>query len=257
MSVQTLLDNMRISIITVSYNSAATIRDTLQCIAAQDYPDIEHIIIDGQSKDNTLEIVNEFPHVSKIICEKDNGLYDAMNKGIKAATGNIIGILNSDDIYAHDSVLSNVMRLFEIAGTDTIYGDLQYVRPDNLNKIVRTWQSGKFKRANFYYGWMPPHPAFFVRRNVYDKAGLFSTDLRSAADYELMLRILLKHKYSTAYLPEVLVKMRAGGLSNASLRHRINANKEDRQAWKLNELNPYFFTLYFKPLRKIFQFLKK
>ena len=248
---------MKISIITVSYNSAATIRDTLQCIAAQDYPDIEHIIIDGASKDNTLEIVRKFPHVAKVICEKDNGLYDAMNKGIKAATGDVIGILNSDDIYAHNSVLSNVIRLFEIAQTDTIYGDLQYVKADDLNKVVRNWRSGRFKRSSFYYGWMPPHPAFFVRREVYDKAGLFTTSLRSAADYELMLRILVKHRCSAAYLPEVLVKMRTGGLSNASLQQRLKANKEDRQAWKLNELNPYFFTLYFKPLRKIFQFLRK
>lgn len=248
---------MRISIITVSYNSAATIRDTLQCIANQDYPDIEHIIVDGQSRDNTLEIAKEFPHVAKVICEKDNGLYDAMNKGIKVSTGDIIGILNSDDIYADNSVLSNVIRLFKMADTDTIYGDLQYVKADNLNKVVRTWHSGKFKRNNFYYGWMPPHPTFFVRKEVYNKAGLFTSALRSAADYEIMLRILVKHNCSTAYLPEVLVKMRAGGVSNASLRHRLNANKEDRQAWKLNELNPYFFTLYFKPLRKIFQFLKK
>lgn len=248
---------MKLSIITVSYNSAATIRDTLQCIADQNYPDIEHIIVDGASKDNTLEIVREFPHVAKLVSEKDNGLYDAMNKGIKIATGDVIGILNSDDIYAHNSVLNNVMRLFEIAGTDTIYGDLQYVEAGDLTKVVRTWESGKFKRSNFYYGWMPPHPAFFVRREVYDKAGLFTTILRSAADYELILRVLVKHNCSTAYLPEVLVKMRAGGLSNASLKHRLKANKEDREAWKLNGLNPYFFTLYFKPLRKIFQFLRK
>ena len=248
---------MRISIITVSYNSAITIRDTLNCIASQDYPYIEHIIIDGQSSDETLEIVKEFPHVSKIISEKDRGLYDAMNKGIKAATGDVIGILNSDDVYAHSSVLSNVMRLFEIVETDSIYGDLQYVKADNITKVVRTWQSGKFKRSNFYYGWMPPHPTFFVRREVYDKTGLFTTSLRSAADYELMLRVLVKHSCSTAYLPEVLVKMRAGGLSNASLKHRMKANKEDRQAWKLNGLTPYFFTLYFKPLRKILQFLKR
>lgn len=248
---------MKISIITVSFNSAATIRDTLQCIADQDYPDIEHIIIDGGSSDHTLEIVKTFPHVAKVISEKDNGLYDAMNKGIKAATGDVIGILNSDDVYAYNRVLSHVADLLTITEADTLYGDLQYVKADNLQKVVRTWRSGKCRPSAFYYGWMPPHPTFFVRKEVYDKVGFFTTDLRTAADYELMLRILLKHKFSTAYLPEVLVKMRAGGMSNASLRHRLNANKEDRQAWKLNELNPYFFTLYFKPLRKIFQFLRK
>lgn len=248
---------MTISIITVAYNSAITIRDTLQSIASQDHPFIEHIIIDGNSSDGTLDIVKEFPHVAKIVSEKDKGLYDAMNKGVLLATGDIVGILNSDDVYAHNSVLSRVVNLFKKAKTDTIYGDLQYVKADDVNKVVRSWHSGAYKRSNFYYGWMPPHPSFFVRREVYDKVGLFTTDLRSAADYELMLRILVKHHYSAAYLPEVLVKMRTGGLSNASLWHRLKANKEDKRAWKINGINPYFFTLYFKPLRKIVQYFKK
>lgn len=248
---------MKISIVTVSYNSAATIRDTLECVSSQDYQYIEHIIVDGASSDNTLEIVREFPHVARLVSEKDKGLYDAMNKGLRMATGDIIGILNSDDVYAHTSVVSKVAATFQSSGASTVYGDLQYVKPENLNKVVRNWKSGKYKRSNFYYGWMPPHPSFFVRREVYDELGLFTTDLRSAADYEIMLRILLKHGYSAAYIPEVLVKMRTGGISNASLKHRIKANREDRKAWKLNELSPYFFTLYLKPLRKIFQYLKK
>lgn len=248
---------MKISIITVSYNSAATIADTMQSVSSQDYPDIEYIIIDGDSTDGTLDIVTRFPKVAKVVSEKDDGLYDAMNKGIRLATGEVIGMLNSDDIYAHSSVLSDVAARFSKKNTDTVYGDLQYVSRLNVNKIIRTWRSGSFNRRKFYYGWMPPHPAFFVRKRVYDQVGLFNNSLRSAADYELILRILCKNRFDAAYLPEILVKMRTGGKSNASLINRIAANKEDRLAWKLNGLHPYFFTLYCKPLRKVFQFLLK
>jgi glycosyltransferase len=207
------------------------------------------------SNDNTLKIVEGFVHVSKIISEKDKGIYDAMNKGIAAATGDVIGILNSDDVYVGPTVISNVAKNFSDPNIKTSYADLQYVHQDNLNKVVRTWKSGNFSRKNFFYGWMPPHPTFFVRKEVYEKVGLFNIDLRSAADYELMLRILIKHEIPTHYFPEVIVKMRAGGMSNASFKNRITANKEDRLAWKLNGLEPHFFTLYAKPIRKISQFL--
>lgn len=248
---------MKFSIITVAYNSAGTIRDTLESISNQDYADIEHIIIDGRSSDNTLHIVSEFAHVTQILSEEDEGLYFAMNKGLQMATGEVIGILNSDDMYAHSSVISRVAALFQDKNAATVYGDLQYVDATDVNKVVRTWKSGKFKRSNFYYGWMPPHPAFFVRKKIYEKVGLFNTSLQSASDYELILRILFKYGFDAAYLPEILVKMRMGGISNASLRQRISANKEDKMAWQLNKLNPYFFTLYLKPLRKVFQFLIK
>jgi glycosyltransferase involved in cell wall biosynthesis len=246
---------MKVSIITATYNSMLTVRDTLHSVSRQDYPDIEHIIVDGLSADKTLDIVNEFGHVSKIISESDKGIYDAMNKGIAASTGEVIGILNSDDIYVGPQVISSIAKLFSEPDIKTSYADLQYVQQDNLNKIVRTWKSGNFSRRNFYYGWMPPHPTFFVRREVYDKVGLFNSALRSAADYELMLRILVKHEIPTHYIPEVVVKMRSGGMSNASFKSRITANKEDRLAWKLNGLEPHFFTLYAKPIRKISQFL--
>ncbi|WEK36523.1 MAG: glycosyltransferase family 2 protein [Candidatus Pseudobacter hemicellulosilyticus] len=248
---------MKISIITATYNSAVTVRDTLKSVAGQDYADIEHIIIDGLSKDNTLDIVREFPHVSKVISEKDKGIYDAMNKGVQVATGEVIGILNSDDFYNHPQVLSRVMALFSDPAVDTVYGDLQYVQQDNVQVVTRTWKSGGFRPRSFYYGWMPPHPTFFVRRQVYDKAGLFDLSLRSAADYELMLRMLLKHGATAGYVQEVLVKMRAGGMSNASLKNRLKANQEDRRAWEMNGLQPYFFTLWLKPLRKIFQFINR
>lgn len=245
---------MKISIITATYNSAATVRDTLTCIASQQYPNIEHIIVDGVSKDNTLAIVGEFSHIAKTISEKDKGIYDAMNKGVQLATGEVIGILNSDDFYTNTEVLTKVAAAFNDPTVEALYGDLQYVKADNTNIVTRTWKSGMFRKKNLYYGWMPPHPTFFVRRHVYEKCGLFNTTLRSAADYELMLRVLLKFNTRVQYIPEVLVKMRAGGMSNASLKNRLRANKEDAMAWKLNGLKPYFFTMWFKPLRKVLQF---
>ena len=248
---------MKISIITVTYNSAKTISDTLKSISSQDYTDIEHIIVDGNSQDETLQLVREFTHVSKVISEKDDGIYHAMNKGIKMATGDVIGILNSDDVYARTDVLSKIANLFADKNIKASYGDLQYVKATDMTKVVRSWKAGKFKPSYFYFGWMPPHPTFFVRKEVYEKVGLFNTSLKSAADYELMLRILFKNQFQAAYLPEILVKMRTGGVSNSSLVQRVLANRQDRLAWKINELKPYFFTLYLKPLRKIFQFLKK
>ncbi|WP_205508585.1 glycosyltransferase family 2 protein [Longitalea arenae] len=245
---------MKISIITATYNSAATVRDTLSSVAGQQYPNIEHIIVDGLSKDNTLEIIKEFTHVAKVISEKDNGIYDAMNKGVKLATGDIIGILNSDDFYTSPLILSKVAAAFEDPAVEAVYGDLQYVNATNVNLVTRTWRSGSYKKEYLYYGWMPPHPTFFVRRQVYDKCGLFNTTLRSAADYELMLRVLLKYDVHAKYIAEVLVKMRAGGMSNASIKNRLRANKEDEMAWKLNDLKPYFFTMWLKPLRKVLQF---
>jgi len=245
----------KISIITVTYNSALTLLDTLKSVQSQDYQNIEHIIVDGNSQDDTIKIIKSFPHVNKWISEKDGGLYDAMNKGLQLATGDIIGILNSDDLYAHKGVLSKVAERFINNNIDALYGDLHYVNALNTDNVIRVWKSGKFKRSNFIFGWMPPHPTFFVKKEIYDKAGLFNVSLKRSADYELMLRILVKHRYNAEYLKEVLVKMRTGGISNGSWGGRLKANLEDRMAWKLNNLKPYFFTLYLKPARKIFQFI--
>jgi glycosyltransferase len=246
---------MKVTLITATYNSAATIRDTLDCIAAQDHPDIEHIIVDGVSQDATLAIVAEYPHVAKVICEPDKGLYDAMNKGIRAASGEVIGILNSDDFYGHSQLISRVVALMKKTGADTLYADLEYVDALQTDKVVRHWKSQAYDSQLFYQGWMPPHPTFFVRKEVYAQYGGFLTSLRFAADYELMLRFLLRHGVSTAYLPEVATKMRMGGLSNAGWKNRWKANREDREAWRLNGLQPRFFTIVLKPLRKIGQFL--
>jgi glycosyltransferase len=248
------LKNLKISIITPAFNSAATIRDTLESVEKQDFPNLEHIIVDGGSKDETLKIVAEYPHVSKVVSEPDRGLYDAMNKGVKMASGDIVGILNSDDFYTHPQVLSRVASKLDESQADTLYADLEYVSSKNPARVVRTWKAGIAHPENFHRGWMPPHPTFFVRRHLYEKFGLFDISLRFSADYELMLRFLLKNGVSTCYLPEVTVRMRAGGASNANWRNRIRANLEDRRAWKMNGLRPQFYTLYLKPLLKIPQY---
>jgi glycosyltransferase len=245
----------KISIITVSFNSAQTIGDTLKSLDAQSYPNIEHIIVDGASTDQTMQIVAGFPHVAQCISEKDEGIYFAMNKGIAMASGDVIGILNADDLYADDEVIARVAAVFEDPAVDATYADLVFVNREDVSKIVRTWKSGTFKRSSMYNGWMPPHPTFFVRRSLYEKYGLFNTILRSAADYELMLRFLLKNQINLSYIPQIIINMRHGGKSTASISNRIKANLEDRKAWKMNGLKPHFFTLILKPLRKIKQFI--
>lgn len=247
---------MTLSIITPTFNSAATLRDTLQSVASQTYTDIEHIIVDGLSRDNTLEIVRSFPHVRKLVSEKDKGIFDGMNKGLSLATGEVVGILNSDDLYQHSQVIEKVMDRFSDPAVDVVYGDLLYVDANDLNRVVRYWKAGNYSRKSFYNGWMPPHPTFFVRRKYYEQFGNFHIELRSAADYELMLRFLLRHQLRPSYIPEVLVKMRMGGNSNASLRGRLKANAEDRASWTMNGLKPYPWTLWLKPLRKLPQFVK-
>jgi glycosyltransferase len=248
---------MKVSIITASYNSSKTIGDTLACVAAQTYPGIEHIIVDGKSSDNTLEVVSRFPHVAAVISERDKGIYDAMNKGIGMVSGDVVGILNSDDIYAHSDVIAKIASLFEDDKVQAVYADLQYVKEDDLSQVVRYWKSGHYDSQHFFYGWMPPHPTFFVRRELYKQFGVFNTSFRSSADYELMLRFLVRYNVPAVYLPEVIVKMRVGGMSNASWKNRWRANREDRRAWDVNGLTPYFFTIPLKPFRKITQYLIK
>ena len=246
---------MTISIITATYNSAITIRDTLKSVSSQEYNDVQHIIIDGLSKDNTLSIVRDFPHVNSVISEKDNGIYDAMNKGIARVSGDIVGILNSDDFYFDNKVLSRVANVFQTTGCDALYGDLLYVDQVDTDKVIRYWKSGPYKPGAFKWGWMPPHPTFFVKRELYEKWGNFDLRLKTSADYELMLRFIYKHKIKLEYIPSVLVKMRMGGVSNYSLSNRLKANTEDKLAWALNDLHPFWFTLYLKPLQKIKQFI--
>jgi glycosyltransferase involved in cell wall biosynthesis len=247
---------MKISIITVSYNSSATIRDTIESVLSQNYPDFEYILVDGNSSDNTLEIIRSYEnkHI-RWISEPDKGIYDAMNKGLKMATGDVIGILNSDDFYTNSDVLTKVAQAFQTEQVDSVYSDLAYVDEHDTNKMIRYWKSGKYKEGSFLTGWMPPHPTFFVKREVYQRYNPFDVRLKSAADYELMLRFIHKFKISVAYIPEILVKMRAGGKSNASLRNRLRANREDRLAWEYNKLSPRLYTLLLKPLRKVVQYI--
>jgi len=250
---------MKISIITITYNSAATVEDTIRSVVDQDYPFIEYLIIDGKSKDRTLEIAEKYKdRIHRIISEKDKGLYDALNKGIQMATGDVIGFLHSDDIYADNKVISKVAEAFSShPEADGFYADLVFVRRDDTRKVMRTWEAGPYQDGDFIKGWMPPHPTFFVRKHCYEKYGVFNTDLKLAADYELMLRFIHKHKIRLTYLPQVIVKMRMGGASNVSFFVRLKANMEDKLAWKINGLKPSAVTLLLKPLRKITQFFKR
>ncbi len=268
---------MKIFIITATYNASATIADSLVSVNAQTVP-AEHIIIDGVSTDNSLDIIREISPHARILSEPDNGIYDAMNKGIKLASGDVLGILNADDFYASPNVLARVAAVFEDPAVMSCYGDLEYVREvgawhgargagDELiqdsrfkiqdYKVVRNWKSGPFNPDKFKWGWMPPHPTFFVRRSVYEKFGFFRLDMGSAADYELMLRFLFRHRITASYIPEILVKMRAGGVSNATLTNRLRANRQDRLAWSVNGLTPYPWTIFMKPVRKLPQYLRR
>lgn len=249
---------MKISVITIAYNAAETIEETIESVLNQDYKNLEYIIVDGASKDNTLEIIHKYDaHISKLVSEPDAGVYDAMNKGLSLATGDVIAILNADDTYANSQVLSRVIEALEVSCADSCYGDLIYVERSNPDKTTRTWISGPYKKQAFLNGWMPPHPSFFAKRKLYLDHGVFNTQFKTSADYELMLRFLFRYNATTVYINEVLVKMKVGGQSNASLKNRIKANQEDRLSWKINGLKPGNLTLVKKPLRKITQFWKR
>lgn len=247
---------MKVSILTVVYNGAATIAHCIDSVLGQDYPDIEYIVVDGLSKDGTQDIVRSYgDRIARFISERDAGIYDAMNKGIQLATGDVIGILNADDFYAYPSVITDIVNTFNSGGYEGIYGDLEYIDSNDATVVRRKWVSGTYKVGSFLNGWMPPHPTFFVKKHVYEKFGAFRLDLGSAADYELMLRFVHRERIRLGYVPRVLVKMRAGGVSNSTLKNRIAANRNDRLAWKINDLQPKFYTLWLKPLRKIVQFI--
>ena len=249
---------MKVSIITVCFNSIKTIERTILSVLSQDYPEIQYIIVDGGSTDGTLEVIGKYKdRINGFITGKDQGIYDAINKGIAKTSGEVIGILNADDVYTSKQVITRVVHAFREKGTDSIYGDLEYVSREEEGKVIRYWKSEPFRKELFLQGWMPPHPTFFVKKECYDRFGLFNIDFRISADYELMLRFLYKYGISTAYLPEVLVKMSVGGVSNRTLFSRIQANREDRRAWKINGLKPSSFTLIIKPLSKLQQFIRR
>lgn len=246
---------MKVSIITATYNSAATIKDTVLSVKNQTYNNLEHIVIDGRSTDNTINLLDYFGHHGPVVSEPDSGIYHAMNKGVKIAGGDIVGILNSDDFYSNGSVIEKVVRAFESGDCDAVYGDLVYVDAHRTKKVLRKWIAGGYNRKLFYKGWMPPHPTFFVKKEVYEKYGAFNLNFKSSSDYELLLRFMLLKDIKVKYLPGVLVHMRAGGHSNKSLRNRIAAHIEDHRAWSINGISPKWYTVVLKPLRKVKQYL--
>ncbi len=246
-----------ISIVTAALNAAETIRTCVESVKKQDYP-LEHVVVDGLSVDGTPEMAKKYgPPNAIIISEADRGPYDAINKGLALVTGEVVGTLNADDFYPHNHVLSIVSKAFENPEVDACYGDLVYVDRGNPARIVRYWKSKPFNKRLFYNGWMPAHPTFFVRRSLYKNLGTFNLDQGSAADYELMLRFLLRYGVRAYYIPTLLAVMRTGGLSNRSVKQRVRANRLDRQAWTTNGLKPKPWTSLAKPARKIFQFFSK
>ncbi|MCL1073887.1 glycosyltransferase family 2 protein [Shewanella dokdonensis] len=248
---------MKISIVTATWNSESTIMDTLDSLASQTYHLTEFIIVDGASKDKTLSLIQGRDGlINTVISEPDKGIYDALNKGIQKATGDVIGFLHSDDIFASPTTLEQIASVFADESIDALYGDLDYVSKDNTSNIIRHWQSGDFVKSKIKNGWMPPHPTFYMRRKHYLKLGGFDLSYRIAADYESILRYLWQTDMNVAYIPSVLVKMRIGGESNRSLKNIIRKSKEDWRAMKGNGVSPLQAILG-KNLSKIPQFFIK
>jgi glycosyltransferase len=248
---------MKVSIITATYNSSQTIVDTLKSLNSQTYKDIEHIIIDGQSKDNTLSLVEQYSSkVNTVISEPDKGIYDALNKGVLAATGDVVGFLHSDDLFAHSNVVRDIVLQLQSSNCDALYGDLQYVSKDNTDSVIRLWKSGEYTKNKLKNGWMPPHPTFYMKRDLYNKIGLFDLSFSIAADYDFMLRYLSSNNSRVTYLQKVIIKMRVGGASNRTLMNIIQKTKEDIRALKNNNLY-WPWALLIKNISKIPQFIIK
>ena len=248
---------MKISIITVVWNNKKTIKDAIDSVLNQTYKDIEYIIVDGASSDGTVEVVKSYgDKITKFVSEKDNGLYDAMNKGIALTTGNVVGILNSDDFYIDEFVIQKVVKVFEEKQCDSMFADLVFVKPDDLEKTVRYYDSSKFHPSKFAYGWMPAHPTFFVKRDMYEKYGVFRTDLKIAADFDILARFLYTHKISYSYMNEILVKMRVGGVSTSFSSIWIN-NVEALRVCKENGIDTNIFKILSKYPSKILGLFKK
>jgi len=219
---------MKISIVTAVFNRADTIVDALASVQAQSYRPVEHVIQDGQSTDGTLTLIQERATDRTQLCsEPDDGIYDAINKGIKRASGDVIGLMHSDDFFAHDRVLEHIADIFKNGEIDGVYGDLDYVSAENTRKVIRHWRSGPYNRVRLKWGWMPPHPTLYLRRQVFERWGLYDSGFQIYADYEAILRFLVKGEIRLSYIPEVLVKMRVGGESNRSIPRIIQKSRED------------------------------
>lgn len=237
---------MKVSIITVVWNNKDTIRDAIESVLNQTYKDIEYIIVDGASSDGTIEIIQNYgDKITKFVSEPDNGLYDAMNKGIRLATGDVVGILNSDDCYIDEFVIEKIVKIFEEKEVDSVFADLVYVKPDNLENIVRYYDSSKGFPNKFQYALYPAHPTFFVKRWVYEKYGLFKTDYKIAADFDLMARFLYTRKISFSYLKEPIIKMRMGGVSTSLSSIWINS-LEQLRVCRENKIKTNIFKILLK-----------
>ena len=249
---------MTISIITATYNSGATISDTVESVLRQTYIDYEYIIIDGCSKDGTLDILRRYEPMfggrMHIISEPDKGIYDAMNKGIGMATGDVVGILNSDDYYTSDDALATIADFFSRDDADAMYGDIHFVDDGNPEKCVRYYSSALFRPWLLRFGFMPAHPSFYVRSNVYRKYGTFSLDYKIASDYDIMVRLLHKHRIKAQYIKKDFVTMRTGGISTKNVKNRLLISREDVKACRRNGLYTNIFFISIKYLYKIFEF---
>lgn len=248
---------MKVSVITATYNSSQTIVDTVRSLEGQTYSDIEYIIVDGASKDNTLQVIEQnCSRVSKIISEPDRGIYDALNKGIQAATGDIIGFLHSDDLLAYPQAIADLVNTMQASQSQAVYADLEYVSKDDISKTVRLWTSGEYQKQNLLNGWMPPHPTFYMRRECYQALGMFDLSFRISADYDSLLRYLWLNSVTMSYLPKVLIKMRVGGASNRSLSNIYKKSCEDIRALKNSQV---FWpkALLIKNVSKIPQFFRR
>jgi len=247
-----------ITLITVVFNAAQTFEQTIQSVIGQSYRNVQYIVVDGGSTDGSLEIIKQYAdYIDCWLSEKDGGIYDAMNKGISLATGEIIGVLNADDLYAHNHVLEDVLAVFKDSTIDACFSDLVYVDRKDTDRVVRYWQSKPYQDGLFQIGWMPPHPTFFVRRKVYDQFGLFDLNFKIAADVELLMRFIAKHKIKTVYLPRITVKMRVGGTTNKSWLNIIRQNVEIYKAARKNgfSLSPFFIPR--KSIDRLSQFIKR
>jgi len=242
---------MKISIITITYNASATLKRTLDSVYHQSYNNIEHIIVDGSSKDNTLEICKKFPHIAKIISEPDKGVYDAFNKGLKLSTGDIVGFLNSDDVFHSNYAVSEIAIAFK-SNIDCIYGNLEYV--NKKGSVVRNWISRAFKPGLFKKAWMPAHPTFYCRKVVYDRLGGYNDSFKIAGDFELCLRFLEKNKIKSFYIDIKLVKMLIGGISNSGLISKLVIFQEQLRAFKLNKIKVNSLLFFIHKIKKIVQF---
>lgn len=246
---------MKVSIITATYNSSSSIQRTIDSVAEQDFKEIEHIIIDGGSTDDTLDIIKKNNgRISVLISERDNGIYDALNKGIKNATGDVVGFLHSDDVFTNKHVISRIANCFNIKKTDVVYGNLVYQSKDEDNKkTIRYWKSNVFSPGCLKWGWMPPHPTVYCKREVYEKWGLYDDQFKISSDYEFILRIFKQPTISKAFLPTIIVNMNVGGISNNSIKNIICKSREDYKAIKMNEIGG-LFTVLMKNFRKVGQF---